>query len=74
MADLFTTRAAPHAVPSPCVAICTLKPDTAECSGCFRTLDEIAQWSQMDNRQKRFVWSLIAQRKAKSVNPPVIDK
>ncbi len=64
MADMYTTRAAIHAVPSPCVAVCAMTPDTALCSGCWRTLYEIAAWSQMDNNAKRAVWVQIASRKA----------
>ena len=65
MADMYTTRASIHAVPSPCVAVCAMTPDTALCSGCWRTLDEIAAWSQMDNTAKRAVWVQIALRQAK---------
>lgn len=60
----YTTRAAIHAVPSPCVAICTMNPASEFCDGCQRTLDEIAAWPQMDNAAKRQVWVRIGQRKA----------
>jgi predicted Fe-S protein YdhL (DUF1289 family) len=33
------------------------------CTGCWRTLDEIAAWSTMDNPGKRAVWVHIHQRK-----------
>lgn len=71
MADMYTTRAATHAVPSPCVAVCTMTPDTALCTGCWRTIDEIATWSQMDNSAKRAVWAQIALRKAHLPIAPV---
>jgi uncharacterized protein len=64
MPDMFTTRAAIHAVPSPCVAVCVMTPATALCAGCLRTIDEIAGWSRMDNDAKRAVWAQIASRKA----------
>lgn len=32
------------------------------CDGCFRTLDEIAAWSLMDDEGKRTVWARIEQR------------
>lgn len=32
------------------------------CEGCFRTLDEIAAWSRMDEAGRRAVWKLIEQR------------
>jgi uncharacterized protein len=33
------------------------------CDGCLRTLDEIAQWSQMDNQGKQLVWQRIDARR-----------
>ena len=33
------------------------------CEGCLRTLDEIAEWSVMDERAKRAVWKLLPQRR-----------
>jgi predicted Fe-S protein YdhL (DUF1289 family) len=33
------------------------------CEGCLRTLDEIAQWSQMDEAVKLRVWGLLEQRR-----------
>jgi predicted Fe-S protein YdhL (DUF1289 family) len=37
---------------SPCVGICTMESTTQLCTGCKRTLVEIAQWSQLDNAQR----------------------
>lgn len=34
------------------------------CEGCFRTLDEICQWSGASPQAKREVWTLIEQRLA----------
>jgi len=48
--------------PSPCVSICRMDPVSELCDGCFRTLDEIADWSRMPEEGKREVWRLIAQR------------
>ncbi len=50
-------------VPSPCVSICTMDPTTGLCSGCLRTIDEIAGWSSYSNSEKRAVWHLIAARR-----------
>ena len=62
----YATKAASHQVASPCVSICNINDDSGLCEGCFRTLDEIAVWSQMDNVAKREVWSRITQRAAQS--------
>ena len=42
------------AVASPCVSVCALD-EKDICTGCFRDLSEIAQWSSMNNDQKRQV-------------------
>ena len=47
---------------SPCVKICSIDPATKRCTGCLRTLEEIAAWSRMDDAGKRDVWALIEQR------------
>lgn len=49
-------------VPSPCVAVCRINPQTEKCEGCLRTLDEVAAWSRMDDGAKRIVWASIEQR------------
>ncbi len=41
-------------VQSPCIENCTLN-DEKICIGCFRTLGEIAQWQQMDDKMRRDV-------------------
>ncbi|HEX7439114.1 MAG TPA: DUF1289 domain-containing protein [Caldimonas sp.] len=50
-------------VASPCIEVCTLDPRTGLCEGCLRTLDEIAVWGVLSNRQKREVWKLLSQRR-----------
>jgi predicted Fe-S protein YdhL (DUF1289 family) len=59
------------AVPSPCVNICRMEAASGLCAGCWRTIDEIAAWSKMDNDGKRQVWQAIALRKAAV---PVVDE
>jgi predicted Fe-S protein YdhL (DUF1289 family) len=49
-------------VPSPCSSVCKMDSATEFCEGCFRTLDEIAGWSRLDDESRRAVWQLIAQR------------
>lgn len=59
------------AVPSPCVNICRMEAASGLCAGCWRTIDEIAAWSRMDDDAKRQVWQAIALRKA---GAPVTDE
>ncbi len=35
-------------VESPCVQVCVIHPAARICTGCYRTLDEIARWGAMD--------------------------
>lgn len=49
-------------VPSPCLSVCRMDASSSLCAGCFRTLEEIAAWSRMDEAGKRDVWKLIGVR------------
>ena len=49
-------------VPSPCVSLCKMNPDTGFCDGCLRTIDEIVAWSRADDAYKRSVWAAIRER------------
>ena len=40
---------------SPCVGVCTMDEDSGFCQGCFRTLEEMQQWWDMDNATKSAV-------------------
>jgi predicted Fe-S protein YdhL (DUF1289 family) len=48
--------------PSPCVSVCCMSPASGLCSGCLRTLNEIAAWGSLPAAAKRTVWQAIAQR------------
>ena len=50
-------------VPSPCINVCRIEPDSGLCAGCCRTLDEIAAWSRLDDAGKRVVWAQLARRR-----------
>jgi len=43
----------PKPILSPCVGICTLRPD-GFCEGCLRTGHEIARWLAMTDDERRF--------------------
>lgn len=42
--------------PSPCIRVCVLDPQTDICTGCYRTLDEIAGWSGFSADEK---WAIL---------------
>ena len=49
-------------IPSPCINVCRIDPVQSVCSGCFRSLDEIAAWSLADDETKRQIWARVAER------------
>jgi uncharacterized protein len=51
-------------VPSPCTNVCKMDAATGYCAGCFRTLDEIAAWSTLDDAGKRRVLAALPARRA----------
>lgn len=51
-------------VRSPCVKTCKIDAERMLCLGCWRSLDEIMQWLDMDNEQRRAVVARAEIRKA----------
>lgn len=50
---------------SPCVGLCVLEADGL-CAGCFRTGDEIAGWSTMNDQQRlHLMTQVLPQREAR---------
>jgi len=43
-------------VASPCVSVCEMDEQSGYCSGCYRTLAEIATWGRMTNQQR---WDIV---------------
>jgi predicted Fe-S protein YdhL (DUF1289 family) len=58
-----SARAADADVPSPCVSVCVMDPDSGYCRGCYRSLDEIAAWITLDGEARLAVWDAIAERR-----------
>jgi predicted Fe-S protein YdhL (DUF1289 family) len=46
------------------VQVCALHPDGSHCVGCFRTPDEIAAWSSLDDAQRDAVMQDLERRRA----------
>ncbi|MGG7605346.1 DUF1289 domain-containing protein [Massilia sp. BKSP1R2A-1] len=49
-------------VPSPCINVCRMVPETGLCQGCMRTIEEIVAWGKADDGYKRAVWAEIRRR------------
>lgn len=52
-------------IASPCVQICVVHPVERICTGCFRTIDEISQWSKMDDAERDRIMSELPDRGSK---------
>ena len=60
-------KPAEPAVKSPCVSTCVLD-DNDECTGCYRTGDEISTWGRLSNTERRQVIEYCLAR-ARKKNP-----
>lgn len=49
-------------VQSPCVRICVVHPEARICTGCYRSIDEIARWSKMSNDERREIMADLPSR------------
>ena len=52
----------PAEAPSPCINICRLDARGVLCLGCYRSVDEIANWSVYTPAQKQAVLALLPAR------------
>lgn len=51
-------------IQSPCIGVCSIDESTGFCQGCYRNIDEIQQWWNLDNAQKQAVVVLASDREA----------
>ena len=49
-------------IESPCVQICVVHPETRICTGCYRTIDEITDWSRMTPEARRTIMDDLSAR------------
>lgn len=50
-------------IASPCINICKMDPQSGLCIGCFRTIEEIAGWSQADDARRVSILAAVARRR-----------
>jgi predicted Fe-S protein YdhL (DUF1289 family) len=48
---------------SPCIKVCRVDKLSGFCEGCFRTLSEIASWSEMSRQQRKAVLAVLSVRR-----------
>ena len=53
---------------TPCIKICVLDPVRQLCSGCGRTLDEIAEWSALSDEARKHIMAQLPMRLATNKN------
>ncbi|MDC0738555.1 DUF1289 domain-containing protein [Cognatishimia sp. SS12] len=51
-------------IDSPCINICVIHRAAGICTGCYRTLDEIAEWSQMAPKARKDIMQDLPERAA----------
>jgi predicted Fe-S protein YdhL (DUF1289 family) len=57
--------APPRPITTPCVKVCVVDGESGLCLGCFRTLGEIAQWSRLDEAERREITAALPARRGR---------
>ena len=52
-------------IESPCIKICVVHREERLCTGCLRSIDEIAGWSRMTPEQRREIMDELPSRRAR---------
>ena len=52
-------------IQSPCVKICVIHPLERICTGCYRTIEEIASWSSITDIDRKSIMLELPERKLK---------
>ncbi len=50
-------------IASPCINVCKMDDQTGLCSGCFRTIEEIAAWAGIDDSRRLVILAAVARRR-----------
>ena len=51
-------------LPSPCISICQIDPESGNCLGCYRSRQEIAKWPAMSTDEQAELLQALKQRRA----------
>ena len=49
-------------IESPCIKVCVVHPETRLCTGCGRSIDEIASWSRLSPEARRAIMADLPSR------------
>ncbi|MGI9508099.1 MAG: DUF1289 domain-containing protein [Geminicoccaceae bacterium] len=50
-------------LPSPCVGVCKLDPQTERCLGCMRTREEVVRWPHADETERLQILQRLRERR-----------
>ena len=59
---------------TPCIAVCMMDPKTRMCTGCGRTLPEIARWGKLEDSERRAIMDMLPQRMLDAGLTPVMER
>ncbi|MBR9764779.1 MAG: DUF1289 domain-containing protein [Rhodobacteraceae bacterium] len=51
-----------NGISSPCVDICVIHPEARLCTGCLRSIDEIAAWGRMSETERQQIMAELPAR------------
>ena len=63
-ASLASRQSVERRAHSPCIGICRMDDDNRYCSGCLRTIDEIAAWSTATEETRWTILHAVQERRA----------
>lgn len=58
----------PAEIQSPCIGVCAVDENSGFCQGCYRTLDEIKAWWDMDKETQKNLLTTLEERQLQQVN------
>ena len=58
----------PSVVKSPCIGVCAIDDVNGLCAGCYRTLDEIKSWWDLDSHAQNNLLIAVEMRQLQQIN------
>ena len=55
----------PKAIATPCVKVCVVDGESGLCMGCYRQLNEVAQWSRFTDEERAQIMADLPTRRSR---------
>lgn len=55
-------------IQSPCIGVCSMDDTTGYCHGCYRTIDEIKAWWNLNQDDQKNLLATLDERQLQTVN------